>query len=98
MSRSTKPAPPQKTKGRPQGARTNKQPPVNAEKTRCPACGSTEREPYFATVEHEIVGVRDGRPHTHVVWRRTRCRACSQVRQDRYFENRPAQQKRRRRR
>lgn len=88
MSQRTKPSP-NKSKGRPQGSRTTNQAPVNAEKTRCTACGSTEREPYFATVEHEIPGVRDGQPHTHVVWRRTRCRNCGQVRQDRYFENRP---------
>lgn len=76
--------------GRPTGAKTNKAPPVTGEKTRCPACGSTDRDPYFATVEHAIEGIRDGRPHTHIVWRRTKCRDCGQIRQDRCYENRPS--------
>ena len=78
-----------KRAGRPTGAKTQQQPPVDGEKTRCQGCGSTERDPYFGTTEHEIVGVRDGRPYTHVVWRRTKCRACGQLRLDRFFENRP---------
>ena len=81
--------------GRPAGAATNKKAPVDGAKTRCQSCGSTEREPYFGTIEHSIEGIRDGQPYTHVVWRRTRCRDCSQIRQDRFFENRPKAKARR---
>lgn len=80
--------------GRPAGAKTNKQAPVTGDKTRCPKCDSTEREAYFATVEHAVEGVRDEKPYTHVVWRRTRCRSCGQIRQDRFYENRPRQKAR----
>lgn len=54
----------------------------------CKVCGSTEREPYFNVRERAIAGERDGQPHTHVVWRRTRCKACTQTRDDIAYENR----------
>lgn len=79
--------------GRPAGSKTVKLPPVTGEKTRCQACSSTEREPYWATIEHPIDGVKDGKPYTHVVWRRTKCRNCGQHRQDRFFENRPGRRR-----
>lgn len=56
--------------------------------TSCPSCGSTERAGYFAKQEQEVSGVRDGKPYTHVVWRRTSCTACGQFRIDKTFENR----------
>lgn len=68
-----------------------KAPVVAGDPTRCPSCGSTEREPYNNTREHDFAGLDDhGRPYTHVVWRRTRCRACGQSRDDRFRENRLA--------
>lgn len=62
---------------------------VKVESSRCTACGSTEREPYFGVVETEYCGVTpDGYAYTHLVRRRTRCRNCLQCRVDCSFENR----------
>jgi len=67
-------------------------PQVQAAKTRCPACGSTDRESYSGTVVQEFGGITpDGKPHTHIVRRRTVCRACGQCRVDRFYENRATQ-------
>lgn len=74
--------------GRPTGATTGKYQLVDAHPTRCPKCGSTERSDYFGTVERSISGIRDGQPHTHIIWRRTQCLSCGQLRQDRSYENR----------
>lgn len=75
--------------------RAEKPPVVNAVVTKCPTCGSTERERYFHTVERAIAGVdRDGKHYTHVVWRRTRCANCGQIRIDRSYENRPPAKRR----
>ena len=55
--------------------------------SRCEKCGSTERAPYQP---HPRVlatpGIRDGKPFTHVVWRRTNCTACGQHRIDKAYE------------
>lgn len=76
-------------------SRAQQPPVVDAKATACPTCGSTRRERYFHTVERAIAGVdRDGKPYTHVVWRRTRCTDCGQVRVDRSYENRPAAKRR----
>ena len=62
---------------------------ANGKKTRCPNCDSTTRLPYEGTTTREISGKdEDGKPYTHVVWRRTRCKKCNQARIDRTFENR----------
>jgi len=64
-------------------------PQVDGELTRCPNCGSTDREPYFGTTVQEYGGITpDGQPHTHIVRRRTVCRGCRQCRVDRFYENR----------
>lgn len=64
--------------------------------TRCPACGSTEREAYSGVVTKELPGIdpQTGGAYTHVIWRRTACRDCGQHRIDRHRENRPASKKR----
>jgi hypothetical protein len=78
--KSTKKRPTEKAKPAPQ---------VQAALTRCPACGSTDRESYSGTLTQEFGGVTpDGKPYTHIVRRRTICRACGQCRVDRFFENR----------
>jgi hypothetical protein len=63
--------------------------------SRCPKCRSTERTAYANTTEKPIVGLHEGEPYTHVVWRSTTCAACGQARRDRSFENRgePAEKK-----
>lgn len=62
---------------------------VDAEAIACRRCHSTDREPYFNVRTVAIAGVAtDGRPYTHVVWRRTRCACCGQVRDEKTFENR----------
>ena len=67
-------------------------PQVQAALTRCPACGSTDRESYSGTLAQEYGGITpDGKPHTHIVRRRTACRACGQCRVDRFYENRATQ-------
>jgi len=63
---------------------------VDAPKSRCRNCGSTERERYFRTTTQGYAGTdAQGRPFTHIVRRWTRCKQCRQVRVDRCFENRP---------
>jgi hypothetical protein len=59
--------------------------PVHA--SRCPACGSTSREPYHHTRTLEHAGEHDGRPYTRVVWRRTVCTGCGRARVDKTYEN-----------
>jgi hypothetical protein len=54
--------------------------------TKCPRCGSTDREPYFHKTEQEIDGIHEGQIYTRVVWRRTKCRACEQYRSDKSYE------------
>jgi hypothetical protein len=61
---------------------------VTVEASRCRKCGSTERTGYGHTREHAYAGLYDGKPYTHVVWRRTSCAKCGQVRDDRTLENR----------
>ena len=79
--------------GRPQGS-TNKQvDQATAEVSTCRMCQSTRRAPYMNKVEQQIAGVRNGKPFTHIVWRRTRCLDCGQHRSDVTWENRPAQKK-----
>ncbi len=59
--------------------------------TRCiiPECASTDREPYYATIEREIPGVdENGQHYTHIIWRRTKCSKCGQSRTDISRENR----------
>jgi len=75
------------TLGRPIGSKNIRTEAV-AEVSRCPQCGSTEREKYENPTEIEQGGVRDGKPFTHIVWRSTRCVACGQSRRDRTYENR----------
>lgn len=77
-----------KPKGRPTGA-ANVETIVDVETSRCPRCGSTEREPYSGTTAQAYAGTFGGRPYTHILRRRTRCCACGAARIDRAFENRP---------
>ena len=76
-------------RGRPAGAKTGNYEAAETVATQCPKCGSSNRTPYFGTVEREIDGMKDGQTFTHVVWRRTKCVDCGQLRQDRTYENRP---------
>jgi uncharacterized Zn finger protein len=57
--------------------------------SRCPRCGSTEREMYRKP-RREVCcrGIRDGKAYTHVIFRTTACTACGQVRRDVFYENR----------
>ena len=65
---------------------------VIAQVSRCPGCGSTEREAYSNPTEVESGGVTgDGHTYTHVVHRSTKCKQCGQARRDRTFENRPVE-------
>jgi hypothetical protein len=99
-STKTQSAKPQATRTPAPLERKTKPPVVEAHATACPACGSTERVPYFNVRERAIAGVTPGgRPFTHVVWRRTRCTPCGQTRDDKTFELRvraqpPASKKR----
>lgn len=57
--------------------------------SRCPTCGSTDRDPYYGVKTMAHGGITaDGDLYTHVVWRRTRCCACGQIRIDKSFESR----------
>jgi len=80
---------PKKT-GRPAGSKTKPRLDAVAIATRCPKCGSTDREPYTGhptVIEHGGIAP-DGAPYTHVVKRRTVCLACGQHRSDTLYENR----------
>lgn len=78
----------QKKIGRPEGSPNREYLQADAPPSKCPACQSTERGPYVDKVDQPIVGVHDGKPHTHVVWRGCKCLQCNQWRRDRSFENR----------
>ena len=84
-----------KPAAKPKKPRSRNVPVVQAEVTACGACGSTDRQPYFNVRERAIAGVRDGKPFTHVLWKRTRCTNCGQIRDDRSYENRLNAPKRR---
>lgn len=84
------PAPKKSAKPRRRG--TVAPPVCDAPPSRCPTCGSSEREGYSNTTEYAIVGriAGSGQEYTHVVWRTTKCKCCGQVRRDRSYENRAA--------
>lgn len=72
-------------------AKKESPPVVVVEPSRCTRCGSTARTGYSGTTEvaRAIPGeTPEGKPYTHIVWRRTCCRDCGQVRCDKSFENR----------
>lgn len=78
-------------KGRPAGSRTKNSPEVQAERSRCPKCGSTERTAYTSKHEQAYAGLDPaGEPFTHIIRQRTICVDCGQHRIDRTLENRPA--------
>lgn len=78
-----------KGRGRPKGQQNYDAEIARGELTRCPSCGSTDREAYWGKREHQHDGLDDsGRPFTHVCWRKTRCKVCGQIRVDRTLENR----------
>lgn len=70
------------------GPRRNGQPAPHtiAFATRCPKCGSTEREPYYQSKTVALVGRILGMPFDHVTFRRTRCKHCGQIRVERTYE------------
>lgn len=81
-----------KPKGRPAGSKTQQRPHATAEPSRCPKCDSTKRKAYKGSPRVlEQGGMLDGKPYTHVVWRRTACADCGQARVDKSFENRNGQ-------
>lgn len=76
-------------KGRPKGSRNKPRAAAETVRSRCRACGSTERKPYTQTREQEHGGVdREGRPYTHIIRRWTSCADCGQARIDTSYENR----------
>jgi len=78
-------------KGRPTGSRTKNSPEVEAELSRCPKCGSTERTAYTGKHEQAYAGLDPfNQPFTHIIKQRTACVDCGQHRIDRTLENRPA--------
>lgn len=77
-------------KGRPAGS-ANVKATADAAASRCPACGSTNRNAYEGTPNvQEYSGESNGQPYTHIVRRRCQCADCGQYRIDRTFENIPA--------
>ena len=64
-----------KKPGRPKGSKTQQHPVVEIEKTKCPKCGSTDRDPYLHTTKRELCGQL-------VIWRKCRCSNCGQIRVD----------------
>ena len=75
-----------KKAGRPKGAKTKKAKIVDAVPSRCPKCGSTEKE-HLNKQELVNAGVTPaGEPFDTIVLRRTRCRSCGQMRMDRSHE------------
>lgn len=67
-----------------EATRSAAMPIVDAEPTRCPRCGSAERDGYHNVRTQDYGGTTpDGRTYQRTTWRRTRCRGCGQVRIDR---------------
>ena len=82
-----------KRPGRPKGAQTQPRPTAQASLSRCPSCGSTEREPYSQTRRTEYAGLTaDGEPYTAIVRRWTACATCGQARIDKTYEHAPGKQ------
>lgn len=83
---------PQKAKrkpGRPPNSPTLERPHSVAHVSRCPACGSTDREKYQRATEQAYSGTDpQGNPYTHIIRRWTKCAKCGQARIDRHYENR----------
>jgi len=76
-------------RGRPKGKTNNEQAVAVGVLTRCPSCGSTERERYTKSTEQAYEGVtREGQRYTHIVRKWTICSSCLQHRIDRLYENR----------
>lgn len=86
----TAPKPKKKRTTRKKTETQAKQPTPSADVTlsRCPGCDSTDRTHYSSTIERRIDGEHDGKPFTHVLWKRCRCRSCGQSRVDIVRENR----------
>ena len=65
---------------------------MEVDPSRCRRCGSTEKKKLAgADRELEYPGkLPDGRPYTHVVWKRYQCASCGQVRVEKVRENRSA--------
>ena len=77
-----------KKSGRPEGAKTAERLTVDTVRTRCPSCGSTEREEYKDSPTY-IQGdgtAPDGMPYSGVYLRKTKCLTCGQHRNDREYE------------
>jgi hypothetical protein len=79
----------QKPAGRPKGSLKQEYPQSIGELTRCKRCDSTERTKYTTIKDMPHQGLRDGKPYTRVVWRRTTCANCGQARVDQHYENSP---------
>ncbi len=74
-------------RGRPPGSPNRNPETVDAERTRCPKCQSTDRQPYYRTTIAAYHGTDPaGQPCTHIVRRWTACAACGQHRIDRTYE------------
>lgn len=73
-------------KGRPAGAR-NVEETVDVFASRCPKCGSTEREGYESKTVQPYATIHRGVEYSHIVRRRCRCSNCGQTRIDRTYEN-----------
>jgi len=75
--------------GRPEGSANVSPDQSEVRLSRCKKCDSTDREAYFGTpFELEYAGLKDGKPYTHIVQKRTRCKNCGQHRRDIVHENR----------
>jgi hypothetical protein len=63
-------------------------PPIQVvEPSRCPACGSTERNGYHHTRTLDYCGTTpDGRNYSRVVWRNVTCKNCGKARIDKSYE------------
>lgn len=76
-------------KGRPAGSQ-NTDATADATPSRCPSCGSTNREAYVGSKQvQEFEGTHNGTPFNRIVRRRCACSDCGQFRIDRTFEFEP---------
>jgi predicted nucleic-acid-binding Zn-ribbon protein len=74
-------------RGRPAGRKSQAAEIAEASPSRCPKCGSTEREPYWKKREVEASGTTaDGHVFDTIVLRWTKCAHCRQTRVDRSHE------------
>lgn len=85
---------PKKNPGRPAGTPNSETVIVAVMPAACPKCGSTETEAVRIIRERHLPGISpNGRPRTHILWRKVRCQHCGQYFVEQEHQNRVGEEK-----